>query len=694
MNKKINLKQVKDLTKQKIILRRIQTIFFPDEQYDLSLRQQRDKNYTDCINILQTQWYQADLDQRFALGDQDIWGMLFPGISTFRKKMFNFNLINSHLQMISGYQRRNRKSTICIPLKNAQQKTADQLTKCLFHIYNQSGAYQVFSDAFEQGALTQGLGFISHYISYTDDPISGDICHRYIDMKSCLFDPYFRKHDMSDARYFWTRQFFDRQEAAALYPDWQDEILALPRGTYRDDKFYYMPEVYQIQFPNLIAFDEYWYLSTRECEFLVDVETEETQEFTGDSKDLKKIMQMFKGRLKVVKGTKPTVRRTIIVNDKVLVDESNPYKIDRYPFVPVLGYFTPDTPYYAYKFKGVVRDLRDAQYLFNRRKVTDLDILESQQQGLKIKKGALVTPDDSMNTGNGRVLVLDPKAQMTDVEKMQIDPPSPVMLEMETMLQDVMNRISGVNETLLGADINDKAGIISMLRNSAGITTLTRLFDQFDEAQRLSGEIDVEMIQRNYTWGKVRQIIGEDPTSEFDDKAFLKYGCKVVQGAMTETQQQLQLQQLLYFRETTQIPIPARVIIEASTLQNKDDLIKAIEEEEKKVAQQQQQMAQLQMQQMQIDNMTKMGYAHSQDALAQERIAKIETDRAVAQDKLKKSQQEDTHSLLNLIKGIKELEGMDIQHLQERLNIVRAINEDIQQQELNQQSQEASYVQR
>lgn len=498
---------------------------------------------------------------------------------------------------------------------------------------------------------------------------------------------------MSDARYFWTRQFFDRQEAADLYPDLRDEILSLPAGTYRDDKFYYMPEVYQIQFPNVIAFDEYWYLSNRECEFLVDTETEETQEYTGDSKKLRQVLQMFKGRLKVIKGVKPTVRRTIIVNDKVLVDEPNPYKIDRYPYVPVLAYFTPDSPYYAYKFKGVVRDLRDAQYLFNRRKVTDLDILESQQQGLKIKKGALVTPDDSMNTGNGRVLVLDPKAQMTDVEQMQIIPPAPTMLEMENMLQDVMNRISGVNETMLGADINDKAGIISMLRNSAGITTLTRLFDQFDEAQRLCGEIDVEMIQKNYTWGKIRQIIGEDPTSEFDDKAFLKYGCKVVQGAMTETQQQLQLQQLLHFREVTGIAVPAKVIIEASTLQNKDQLIQAIEEQEKAQAQQQQQMAQLQMQQMQIDNMTKLGYAHSQDALAAERMAKIQTDQAVAQDKLKKSHQEDTHSLLNLIKGIKELEGMDIQHLQERLNIVKDISDGIQQQEINQENKkEVSYV--
>ena len=35
-----------------------------------------EKNYSDSINILQTQWYQADVDQRFFLGDQDIWGLI------------------------------------------------------------------------------------------------------------------------------------------------------------------------------------------------------------------------------------------------------------------------------------------------------------------------------------------------------------------------------------------------------------------------------------------------------------------------------------------------------------------------------------------------------------------------------------------------------------------------------------------
>lgn len=658
-------------------MRNSDPIFWPDSTVNLSIRQTMNKNYSDCINILQTQWYQADLDQRFYLGDQDLWGLIFPGVATYRRKIFNFNLINGAVQMISGYQRRNRKATICVPVLSPMQKTADQFTKCLYHIHNQSGAYQVYSDAFEQGALTQGIGFLSIFKDTTNDPVSGDIRLRYVDFKSVLCDPYFRKHDLSDCRFIWTRQFFDRHEAADLYPQFRDDILALPAGTYRDDKFYYMPEVYQIQFPNLIAFDEYWYLSTREATFVIDKQTEETQEFDGDEEELREAIRALyqrspemKGRMKVMKRPKPTVRRTIILNDKVLIDEPNPYGIDRYPYVPVLGYFTPDTPYYAYKFRGIVRDMRDAQYLFNRRKVADLDILEAQQQGLKIKKGALVTPDDSLNSGNGRVLAIDPAFQMSDVEQMQIIPPAPTMIQMEEMLHNITLEIAGANEELMGSAVDEKAGILSLLRQGAGLTRLQRLFDQMDEAQRLVGDIMIEMIQKNWTFGKIQQVIREEPTAEFDNKLFFKYGCKVVQGSLTETQKQLELQQLLYFRETTGIPIPARRILEASTLQNKEELIKEIMEQEQAQSQQQQQLAQLQMQQMQVDNETKLAYAQSQQGLAAERVAKIQLDKALNSERISRSQEERTASLINLLKADKELQGMDLEHLGNTVNIL------------------------
>lgn len=648
-------------------------IFWPEDSINLSLRQSMEKNYSDSINILQTQWYQADVDQRFCMGDQDIWGLIFPGVATYRKKVWNFNIMNPLVQAISGQQRLTRKSTVSIPIHNGTQKTADQFTKCLFHNHKK-GFYQTFSDGFELGAITQGLGFMYLFADSTKDPLSPDPIWRYCDMKSCLFDPYFRKHDMSDARFWWLRTFFDREEAALFYSQFEDEILSLPKGTYKDDKFYYMPEVYQIQFPNLIALDEYWYLSNREAIFLVDKKTEETQEFRGTDAQLKEIMQAFKSKLGILKKNVPTVRRSIILNDRVLVDEPNPYGMDRYPVVPMLAYFTADTPYYAYKFRGVCRDLRDPQYLLNRLKVSNLDILDAQQQGIKAKKGSLVTPEDSLNAGHGRVLWIDPDSNMDDVQPMPIIPPSPVMLQMEEMLTQIIYQIVGIDPKSMGMEVDDKAGIISMMRQAATARNLTRLFDQADEAQKLCGDIEIEFIQNMWTYGKVRQVIGEEPTAEFDNKIFAKYGTKVVQAPLTESQQQLELAQLLHLQQLSPDLMPMDEIIEAMTIQNKDRIIEKIQAKQKAMEEQKAKMEQIQMQQMQMDMMTKVAYAHSQEGLAAERVAKIKTDNAVAEDKLRRAHQEDTNSLLNVVKALKELQGMDLDNIMRQVDILNALS--------------------
>ena len=89
---------------------------------------------------------------------------------------------------------------------------------------------------------------------------------------------------------------------------------------------------------------------------------------------------------------------------------------------------------------------------------------------------------------------------------------------------------------------------------------------------------------------------------------------------------------------------------------------------------QQQKLEQIQMQQMQVDNMTKVAYAHSQEGLASERVAKIQTDSAVAQDKLRRAHQEDTASLLNVVKALKELKGMDLDHLMTQVQILNQLS--------------------
>jgi len=318
--------------------------------------------------------------------------------------------------------------------------------------------------------------------------------------------------------------------------------------------------------------------------------------------------------------------------------------------------------------------LRDCQYLLNRLKVSNLEILDAQQQGLKVKKGALVTPEDALNQGHGRVLSIDPDFQMDDVQPMPIVPPSPVMLQMEEMLKGIFFNIAGIDPNAMGMDIDDKAGIITMMRQAATARNLQRLFDQADEAQRLCAEIEVEYIQKNWTYGKVRQVIGEEPTAEFDSKIFFKYGCKVVQAALTESQQQLELAQILHYQQLYPDLVPPEEVLERMTIQNKDSLIEKIMAKQKAVAEQQQKIEQLQMQQMQVDNLTKVAYAHSQEGLASERVAKIQTDSAVAQDKLRRAHQEDTASLLNVVKALKEIQGMDLDNLMQQAQILQALS--------------------
>jgi hypothetical protein len=309
-------------------------------------------------------------------------------------------------------------------------------------------------------------------------------------------------------------------------------------------------------------------------------------------------------------------------------------------------------------------------------KVNDLDQVEAQQMGIKMEKGALITPDDALNQGNGRVLTTQ-VGKFDKVEKLHIDPPAPTLLQMEEMLKDIAQYISGVTPEMMGQEIDDKAGIITMIRQSASITRLQPFYDSFDEFQRLDGDLTIEMAQQNYTYGKVQQIIGEQPTEEFDNKLFFKYGCKVAQGVLTESQQQLEAQQLIYAREALGIPVSSKRILNAMVLQNKDELFKEIEETEQQQQQMAQQKAQLEMQQMQVDNETKLSYARSQDGLAKERTAKIQTDVAVAHEKIRRSKEEESAAILNFVKAVKEIQTMDIDQILKSAQVIEALKPEI-----------------
>jgi hypothetical protein len=347
--------------------------------------------------------------------------------------------------------------------------------------------------------------------------------------------------------------------------------------------------------------------------------------------------------------------------------------IDNYPFVPVWAYYEPEIPYFPYRVQGVVRGLRDSQYLYNRRKVIELDILESQiNSGYKYKENALVNPRDVFLQGQGRGLAIKSDASMADVEPIQ--PPSvpPSMIELSRILGEEISQISGVNEELLGSATDDKAGILSQLRQGAGLTTLQSLFDNLDNAQKILGKISLELIQANFSPGKIQKIVKEQPAPLFYARAFGKYDAAIEEGLNTSTQRQMQFAQLLQLREVG-VPVPTSVLIQTSTLQNKNELTEAIAQEQQQQGQMQQMQMEVALQEAQARIKDLESRAEANLGLGLERAARVQENRALAIERLAAAEKDRDQGALDLIKGMKELEGMDISQLQQLFQMAEGL---------------------
>lgn len=634
--------------------------------------------YAQSITINQSFWGEADTDTRFESGDQTLWNDLYGNLPANRKRSFNFNRIRRVINMISGHQRRNRKSIICIGVENADDTTSDQFTKILMWVNKQEGVLETISEAFH-GALVTGMNLLQIWVDYRSDPVSGNIKVDNCSYNSFLIDPYFRKTDLSDCNALWKRSFLTKRECVSLLPDKTEEIIGLiglESGTGRDGKFQFMPESYNYGMKNLLTYDEFYYRDYRTQKMLVDAETGETMEWKSEDAERLQLFLDTYPSVTMIDQEIPTVRMAIVVQGKVMYDGPNPMGIDSYPFVPVLAYYAPQMPYFPWRIQGVVRGLRDAQYLYNRRRAIELDILESQiNSGWIYKENALVNPADVFLSGQGRGLALKTEASMADVQQITAPQIPPSMIQLSELLAKEVSEISGVNEELLGSASDDKAGVLSMLRQGAGLTTLQVLFDQLDRAMQLLGKLEIDIIQANFTPGKIKKILeGEEPTEQFYNKSFGKYHANVEEGLNTSTQKQMQFAQMLQLKEMG-VPISPEDLLEAATLQNKQRIIDNLTKAEQAQAQMQQQQSEMAMQLQQAQIELAQARAHADMGLYAERTSRVDENRALAIQKLHEANRDDEVALLNKVKILKELEDMDLGHIERLLSMANSLKQ-------------------
>lgn len=612
-------------------------------------------------------WLQGSIDKRFKAGDQSLYTMMYGDSSYYQSRRFFFNLIKRQINMIVGYQRKNRKSTITVPVHD-DDPLADEYNACMKWGENRDGFHEYLSQAFE-GACDTGMSLLHLYPDYTLDPVSGDLFTDNVAFNNFLIDPNFRKQDLTDCSFVWRRRWVNKVGAKSLLPGHEAKIDKMVPSGQKDGRFPLQAELLNMTNNNLFAYDEFYYRDTREAKIIIDPVSGEASEWEQDEDDAEDLLKQVLAQqpwLILKKKQVPTVKMVLCLNGIPLYHGPNHLSIDSYSFVPVLCYHEPDIQNYSWRVQGIVRNLRDAQYLYNRRKVIELDIMESQiNSGWIYPVDVLTDPKALRQSGQGFLVPLKAGHLPNEIQRISAPDIPASMIELSRSLSEDITKISGVNEELLGSATDDKAGILSMLRQGAGLTTLQTIFDKLDYSQRLYGKIRLEAMRKNFSKGKLAQIIGHQPSERFFTASSLKYNLAVEEGNYSTTQRQMELQQLLHFREIG-IPISNESILRAAFITNKQQVIQEMQQQSQEQMKQQMDQAQQQQKMDNADIMAKFAKSKLDEAKIQETYANIEQKQASAQH-------ERTQADLDIVKEMIALEDMDLANLKASFDLAMQI---------------------
>jgi len=610
-------------------------------------------------------WAQGLVDKRFKVGDQSLYSVMAGNNLSQQSYRFFFNLIRRHINMVCGFQRRNRKSTIALPVHENDDAIADDFNTVLRYCEDRSGFQEYLSEAFE-GSCDTGMTMLWMYMDYTLDPISGDIFDDCVSFNNFLIDQYYRKQDMSDCNGVWRRRWTSKDGAKRLLPGYAKEIDKMQPGGMKDGRFPVQAELQNIAMNQLFTYDEFHYMDSRKATIILDPKTGEAVEWEQNDDDPDDMMQQTLAQqpwLQIKEMYVPTVKLCISLGDKEVYDGTNLLNIDSYPCVPSICYYEPDIPNMAWRCMGMIRNMRDAQFLYNMRKCIELEILQSQiNSGWIYPIDAVTDPKAFRQSGQGFLIPLKAGHLPSEIQRIEAAAIPQSLLELSQSLSEDITKICGVNEELLGSATDDKSGILSMLRQGAGLTTLQTIFDKIDYTQRLYGKIRLQAIRKNFSKGKIRNILGHEADPRFFTSHSQKYSLTVEEGNYSATQRQMALQQLLHFKQIG-MAIADKSIVRAAFITNKKEVLQDMEEQQQQQAQAQQAQSQ---QQEKLDNAkimaafskSKVDMAKEKELMAstQEKFAKIEDLHATAEHKMLESD-------LNLVKLAMELEDVQFNQL-------------------------------
>jgi hypothetical protein len=611
-----------------------------------NVRQWLDNLYSKFQPIEQSRWNQSNIDTLFYAGSQTFVNRYFNFSPSTSYQQYYFNLIQQPINMLTGYQRQHRKSINYVPSEGADPQTTDQYTRAITHISNTEGIHEQFSKACELAAIS-GMVLLQPYLDYNgDDQAQGSLKLKIWEYNSFLVDPYFRSPDMSDAQFVWCQEYISKKEAEDRFPDKLENIAPMAGTPQRYGSFYFLPENYNMARNDLMVLSYVWYKWKKKKKRLYSRTRNQFFDYAGGDDQLEQILYNIPDMEEVTVDV-PCWKLAVVLNEQLMFQGDNPLGFDSCPFIPVFWNYEPHINYYDLRVRGLVRTMRDPQFLFNYKVITNNDITAATiNAGWKRKVGAVANEDNLKKAGQGWDVIVNEGYEMTDVEKIIPSGVPESDMALAQQMADLIFSTSGINmENWSGQEDKQISSLTVLLKQAANLMVFQKYFDQWDYSLKLLGDKMLQIMLNNWNAEKIKLLVGEEPTAHFYSKVFAKYQVIVEEGLLTATQKNFQAQQML---EINQIfgreVLPPSMIIKDMNIQGKAEIMQFLQQQEQQAQhmQEEQHLFQTAAEDAKVKELysratanlamarERHGRAESNIGLFEERLSEITKNRAMA----------------------------------------------------------------
>jgi len=634
---------------------------------DTQLQYDKKKIFDDYYNEAITSWTPAYIemykDLQMTLGDQ--WNSEDKDyLKEDGRNAFCFNYLQRNVHLNSGLQRKSRLGFGVDPQQQDDDEIADYLQDALIWQANKCKFYGKLSDGFEDASIT-GMTLVSYGLDFSSGLKDPKLICEIEQFQSVLLDPLFTKNDLSDCRFMLKRKYLPREVSKSLVDKkYWDKIDKLKGGRI-DNRFDYMSlSRNQMEEQDIVAYDEMYERVSKKIYVLTNDVTGEETIWRAGKKKLDEYLEEAP-YFTVNESHEQGIEYTVLIQGETILVGDDPLNINDYPSVVITWIYKPQYDDFSYKIQGMNRATRDPQIEYNRKRSKISDMIDRQAStGWVTEEGAVTNEEDLFKSGNGQVIKTAEGKLGALREKAPIDIPQGLVHLVQMLTTDLM-QIPGFNEEALGVASGgntEVSGTLAKQRAMSAISIFQNVYDKLNESQEYCGLKMLKIMLNNFSPEKWQLITGKSMPEGLNIEKVLEHDIVVKESQLTDSQKNLSFFQALEAK-TAGIDIPQQFIIEEMPTANKTRL-KELYQQESEAKQKQEQFSQ-QLQMAQLEATIKNLNANSF-----ERETRGEANKGLEISREFEAQKDLEQSTLDKIKGIRELQGMNLDQIGQALGII------------------------